>query len=45
MEKECRLCSKNMLCDKNKKETCEKYEKEPYTTIIKRDGIKKIERI
>ena len=43
--KECRVCAKNMLCDKDKKEICDKYEKEPYTTIVVKDGIKKIERI
>jgi hypothetical protein len=46
MEKSCRICAKQMLCEKEQKEVCEDYQKEPYTTIVKaEEGKYEIRRI
>lgn len=45
---ECKSCARKYLCDKynsKKQQQCDKYEKEPYTEVIKENGIKEIKPI
>ena len=41
---DCKTCAKRYLC-KEYGQVCDKYEKEPYTEVIKENGIKEIRRI
>lgn len=41
----CIDCKYKFTCEKEQIETCKRYEKEPYSIVVKEGGIKKIERI
>lgn len=47
MEKSCRICAKQMLCEKEQKEVCEDYIKQPYTILeeVKEGKIFKFRRV